>query len=525
MTKVIHMDTDLAISVANQLDRTSGDFLQLTKLLGRSVRGLEWQGKGREEYIRLFSDLEKKFKYTAEQGSILSSRLRKEVDEWIQADHFGAETTKTEMEKKITSPFWDWVKEKGNWAKGIIIGGGVVVLDGIHTLYSVTKDQFGRALDYSKGQAKKAINASDQYLDNQFTQLLGNPTKGSKETITFEAKGDVAIPGIEIGIPGSPKVASASEISLVKENGKYKLILAGEVGGGVEEPLAQAKVKAKLGSKEYGVGFDASAEALAKERIEVAYDFDPKKPGDMSKMAAFMFGIGAASSPGAAPLVSPTLYSMKDNLASVDVSSGSEISGKADASVLVKLAGIDAEVEAMGGKEIRRAADGGWEIVSKTELGGNANLNVLTFDKGVEAKATLESIQRQSDGHQSVKVILDMKATEGQSIKFEDISEYLPDSAFDKLSISGGTTDYAGVQVEYTLDAPVETVQHIFENPSEGVNWNALRENSNVVVHGTERVEHGIGIEGDIGLPSQKIGIGGEANLVRESSKIIYSTE
>jgi hypothetical protein len=321
-----------------------------------------------------------------------------------------------------------------------------------------------------------------------------------------------------VGAPGSLKVEGAKEVTIVKENGKYKLILSNGGGVGVEEPLLPGgEGKIKFGKNTYGGSLDVSAEATAKGEMESTYEFDPTKPGDMTKMAAFMYGIGVLDST-AGPLVAPALYTMKDNLVGIKTSTGAELSGKADASILVKVAGVKSEAQFMGGGELRKV-DGQWETVQHTELKLDSDISVLTKNIGGDLKARSETITH-ADGSQSVKVIVDVKSESGSKLKLNDLQTIAPSLK----SMQGSNQEFDGVKLEFTVDAPMEIAKKMFESPQNGINWEALNENSKLVVHESYGTESGLGASGKVQVPTQKIGIGVEADVVRESTREIYRT-
>lgn len=86
MGDVIHMETEEVRSVAQKLDYTSDEIHQMVASLGSILRALNWQGGGRDAFIGNFQSLERQIKAEADRGVVLSMRVKREVDEWLEAD-------------------------------------------------------------------------------------------------------------------------------------------------------------------------------------------------------------------------------------------------------------------------------------------------------------------------------------------------------------------------------------------------------------------------------------------------------
>ncbi len=85
MANIIHMSPDEVQAVAVKLDQTAMDIQQEISALGNSIRSMNWQGGGSDEFFRDFKRLEGSFTNLSEQGGLLSRRVKSEVDEWEQA--------------------------------------------------------------------------------------------------------------------------------------------------------------------------------------------------------------------------------------------------------------------------------------------------------------------------------------------------------------------------------------------------------------------------------------------------------
>lgn len=83
MANIIHMETDMVQAVAVKLDQTSLEIHQEISALRNSIRSMNWQGGGSDEFFRDFKRLEESFANLSEQGVLLSRRIKSEMDEWI----------------------------------------------------------------------------------------------------------------------------------------------------------------------------------------------------------------------------------------------------------------------------------------------------------------------------------------------------------------------------------------------------------------------------------------------------------
>jgi len=519
----IHMETEKVRAVGKKLDTDGAQMLSSLHQTQSAASRLNfaWHGGTAEDFNHDLNRLIKKIENQIMVLQTLSVRVCREVDEWLAADRF--ETSQLRGGKSWLHNTFS-LDDSSDWlspfriGKFILSGIGFAILDGAHAMFGVARDQFNRQIALGKDAVNRAIQYSDELLDDGFTGLLGNPQNGNSESITLEIKGDVSIPGIEVGVPGSFKLESAREVTITKENGKYKLVLSNGGGAGMEEPLLPGgEGKLKIGRRTYEVGIDGTAEALAKGEVEVTYEFDPNKPGDMTKMAAFMYGIGIMDSP-AAPLVAPTLVALKDNLSGIKIGAGVEGSAKVDASVLTKLAGVKSESQAMMGGELRRDGGGHWESVQQTEIKLDSEASLLTNELGGELTAKYETITH-PDGSQSVKVIVDIKTEVGKEFALKNLEKIAP--PLKDIGLSGDK--YQSVKMEFTVDAPVETARKMIEGP--GINWKELSDNSDLVIYEKTGREMGLGASGKVQVPTQKIGVGAEVNVERESSHEIYRSQ
>jgi uncharacterized protein YukE len=418
-------------------------------------------------------------------------------------------------------------------AGGLLASGVATVQNGINQLYHTGEAAWNGLMDFAQDTGAAAIKASDQFIAGGLNQLLPQTLPGSKETLKFEIKGDVTIPGLETGAPSSYKLVGAKSGELIhNEDGTYTLVLKTEGGGGIKEPLVEAEGKLKLGTQEFKAGADVSLEGLAMGETEVAFKFDPNKPGDMTKMAAFTATLGLAAvtsttlGSGLIPvgdaLVGPALFTLKDNLDSVKIGAGVDGRAEADVSALVKLAGVEGEVSGRVGEHLFKNESGQWQSSSYLELGGEGKISWLGNEAGVKCEASLEQITNLETGQPSSRVTLELQAQTGKQLELKDIEKYVPQSALSDLKINSDI--YGKVTLEYTLDSPAESIVDSLMSEN-GPNLQPIINNSQVVISGTVGAEAGLGLSGNVGAVSQGGGLGGEVNMARETEVTLYDSE
>ena len=389
------------------------------------------------------------------------------------------------------------------------------------------KEAWDDAFEWLQGAGVTAVRSNDRWMDSMLSQLLPQSLPNSGETLRFNLKGNVTIPGIEVGIPGSFKGVGAGSAAITRNaNGTYTLTLSSEGGAGLREDAIKAKGSLKLGKDKLTVGIDAGAEAIGKGIAEVSYVFDPKVSGDLTKMEAFMATTGVATVSGAGNvLAGPTLMALKDNLNSVKISGGLEGGANADASALFKVAGVEIRGAGLTGGSLTKSEDGHWQIAQHVELDGSVDGKVLTLKEGLSGKTTLEQIVDAQTGKQSARVILELIAEQDSDrLNLAHIEDYVPKSALHSLQVNAGS-QYEKVIIEYTLDEPIESIKQAFLSGDGPPNFRAIAANSTVRVDGMLGTESGLGVGGEVGAATQSIGFEVEGNIQRESKITVHSSE
>jgi hypothetical protein len=75
---------------AKQLSQTAEQLQGGCSRLLTQVRGINWQGPSREDFIRQYEQMIRNIIAAAEEGIVLGQRVQREIDEWQEADQTGS---------------------------------------------------------------------------------------------------------------------------------------------------------------------------------------------------------------------------------------------------------------------------------------------------------------------------------------------------------------------------------------------------------------------------------------------------
>jgi len=95
---VLHMETEQVRSTAQQLDALADNLKTQVQILVGAINNLAWQSPGRENFVIETDQLFSSINHLGDVGNLLSQRVRREVDEWIDVDHqFGVGTNASQI--------------------------------------------------------------------------------------------------------------------------------------------------------------------------------------------------------------------------------------------------------------------------------------------------------------------------------------------------------------------------------------------------------------------------------------------
>ena len=550
MSTIIRADTDQLRAVARQMRTTADEIMSGASAMHQAMGALDatWSGSARDRGMARWGEITPKYPPAVERLIHFANELEalaQRLDD--AAAVFGAGGTGVVVTPTMNPLSLDQIRdallkqfgELGNLVLRLITAFGSLLQDPSH-LWDLLKDLGALASLFSPSEISQLWNNRDHLfdilgnmtkyfdpvIDQYFSSLLPQSMPNSIETLRFHLGGDVTIPGAEVGIPGSPEVLAAREAAITRnKDGSYTLTLTDEGGVGLKEKTPDAK--GHIGDINGGFAPSAEAEIAIKAKSEVQYRFDPKVPGDMTKMATFMGALGVTSAllPNIPITVSPTLAALKDNLQSVKFGVTGEGKASADFSPLIKLAGVEGSISAEGGGSLTKSPETGhWESSSYVEVAGGANVQVLTLQGGLEGKVTLQSITDMETGQQSAKVSVEIKAEAGNSLSLKDIKDFIPKNS---LGVNIKSDSYGKITVEYTIDKPVESVQQTLTSSMEKghLDLKPIIDNSTVQVKGTVGTEQSFSVGGEVTpVASQTIGINAEGTMTRESEVTMYRT-
>jgi len=516
----IHMETEVIREAARKLNLTASDISSEVNLMGSSFRKLEtvWQGGSSGKIIADFQQLVTRFEAQSDSLTALSTRLEREVDEWESADRsFGKEgiTAVTHLNAPGFTP-------QAATLSGMVFGAFLPITkqidNGIRALYKTGMD-VGNSLHSA---TSAMVNSSDHAIDGKLKELLSQQRAGSTETMAFKTRGEVVIPGIEVGVPGSFKGALASEGELTRNpDGTYVLMLKGGGGLGLKEDLFKAKGNLRFGNWKAGGGVEAGAEAMLATNSESRYQFDPSKPGEMTKMTTFLAALGLLSATSNSAAIGPALYTLKDNLIGFKTSSGLEGKVKADAHVLVKLVGLKEEGSAMVNNAVNKTSNG-FEHINGVELGLKDQTSLLGSENGTEYKVSLDAIRNPATNTDKARVTVTLKKEVGDdnAFKLKDLKNYIPKT--DLKAINLEAKKGMEIKVEYELDQPAETLKRTLFNSDGRINLEHFNQNTHMKVNVISSQETGAGANAGLGAGSQSVDIGLDLSAIRSSESTIY---
>jgi hypothetical protein len=392
----------------------------------------------------------------------------------------------------------------------------VTSLSGIPRAIADTTTQFFNA------SVDRMITTTDPLVNQMLTTLLPKPPKDTTESMAFKLKGDVTLPGIEVGVPGSFKIPAGSTITVTRDDkGFYTLTIEQAGGVGLREDLISAEGGLHVGDKKYKVGPDIGVEATAEINGSMSYRFDPNERGDMTKMALLLSRTGAPLPlAGLESLAIPALFNVSANLQSFKAGTKASASGNVDIYAIKPVAGAELKIEAGNGMSFEKTEDGNVRVSQYVSLAADGKVSVLDkIDRGVRAETTLEQIV-DTQGKESTRVTVEVSTEKGAELTIDKLEKYIPKTALEKIKIKGN--EEHSITVEYTLDHPAETVKQTLLSARDGLNLQPLLADAEIKVSTTSKVSLGLGAETKVGGVSQSVGLNGDVEVVRSNERTVF---
>ena len=222
---IIHMDTEATLQCARLLDQTCADGQQLIQSTASNLRGMDWSGPSRDNFMGEVERLKASFEQTLQNGMELSLRVSREVAEWQSAD---AGTKYADIVPVVT-PGPSPVDDGGDFGEvlGAVDPDGNLndkpgLLSWFKGIFDVIKEIFGR--DTAKGMFAQwlrgldtifkggdLVKSSNDIADTaaKYNEMLNQ--FGSTDPRTLAARRDYSAAEVEqlFGVSGIPADSAA----------------------------------------------------------------------------------------------------------------------------------------------------------------------------------------------------------------------------------------------------------------------------------------------------------------------------
>jgi hypothetical protein len=159
---IIHMDIEATLQCAKLLDQICADGQHLIENTASNLRGMDWSGPSRENFMGEVERLKASFERTMQSGMDLSLRVSREVAEWQSAD----DGTKYADVLPVITPDPSPVDDGGDFGEvlGAVDTNGNLsdkpgLVDWLKQVFDVIKSIFGR--ESAKGIFAKLLQGLD----------------------------------------------------------------------------------------------------------------------------------------------------------------------------------------------------------------------------------------------------------------------------------------------------------------------------------------------------------------------------
>jgi uncharacterized protein YukE len=159
---IIHMETEQTVQIAQQIYQICEQSLEDLQTLTARMNGLDWSGTSRDLFLSNYNQLVSKINQFLDKGLILSDRVNREVEEWLDIDN----STKYSDIIPIVMPPYPPIDPNSDFGEvlGAADPNGKLnenpgLLDWLKQIFDMTKDIFGK--DNAKGWFARWLKGLD----------------------------------------------------------------------------------------------------------------------------------------------------------------------------------------------------------------------------------------------------------------------------------------------------------------------------------------------------------------------------
>ena len=507
---LLHMESDEVRRAADQFYHFTTEIDENLGRLRRSLARLEstWRSPSADSFNARFESALGRAGALSADGAALARRLSAEVVEWEQAAALlGGGASITEIVP--APPGGDTGRhDDGNeyawWHPANLYS--VLTGFGIATVYS--------GADYLSDRLSEAVRINDGSINKALSYLLRSDSPGSNESVHFRTEKDVTFTSV--------KIKGGSEVQLVRlADGRYELVVSSSASAGAHVS-AGAEGELKLGKREFGGSASVEGEVLRGLAGEMVYEFDPNEPGDMTKLALFLAGLGTTQLPGlsAVPglptgMALPAISGM-ENLKKVEFAGSTEGSAEFSVGAFVELIGGEVGAEVGNAAAVERNENGQWEVISGANLKVSGGFDSLIKDIAREGEVTGEHIYNPATGEEHTRVTIDLKAEEGQGLNLSELGKLIPKADLQKIALD--LDRYEQIVIEYEIDGNMGEIGGELIR-DHGIAPGSALDQAKITIRAIQGTDTGAGISGQAGA-GVTVGVGVDYEVGRATERV-----
>lgn len=362
--------------------------------------------------------------------------------------------------------------------------------------------------------------------------LVVRPTEaGASETVELSGEGSVSF--------SSFYVEAGKKISIARDaDGTVRVTIGEDMGGGLDVSIAEANGELRIGSEKLGLGVDASVKAGVSLGAEETWTFDedeidliPILIARETSQEALEGQYGHWAFEWGTDLIGDLVFGLDDRHSSSKDTIGA--AGEFDPSLkgVIDILGVDVAAGVEASLETRTGDDGSTDVVVgvKGEVaGGGAVL-------GVGAHAGLSGEWRitvDESGDVERAELVYVLRTDGLEAGWDAYADLFAETM--DASPTFGARSGSEIEIVYSLDDPEDhVVRSIRDFSGEGlipdpatlaqlVFIEEVGRHGEIVIVERETGSFGLGLAGEIGADTQKVGLGGGVEGSRTSEREVY---